>query len=119
MNEFFSEEKAKEMLNKTVLVQARILNKENELIKREEYIGVIVKIDAEKGIFIKAPSGKINWFPPNTKAFNIAPNAKYKDLKTGNFVEKPDYLLKFEMKIEKVKKSGESDKDDLSTTIVQ
>ncbi len=117
MNPHFSLEKAKEMLNKKVLVNARIIDKDNKLIRKDEYIAIIMSVDEKKGIFLKAPNGKINWFPPNTKAFNNAPIGNYKNSKTGETIEKPDYILNFEMKIEKVDKKKEI--DDLSTTIIQ
>ena len=85
------------LLGKYLLVGLTYLDKDNNLIKREQVHGTILRINKQEGIVIECPSGSEFKLPPDLSALSKAQSGDYRLKSTGEIVVNPDYLCTYNL----------------------
>ena len=81
---------ARELLGKTIVVGITHTTDSDEVIRREQYSGRIVRFDANEGLVIQTPSGEERALPLDLRALFGARRGEYRFRSTGEVVANPD-----------------------------
>ena len=91
----FDSERAKDMLNKRVLIGLTYYSHDDIFVERKQMHGRIVSADERKGFAVKLEGiheGEIYWLPPDLRGFRKAQPGEYQEHSTGEIVIDPDII---------------------------
>jgi hypothetical protein len=92
---YFDLERAKNLINKTMLIGVSYYSHNGKFIERKQLHGKIVEADATKGFVIQlegSRAGETFHLPPDLRLILDAPQGTYKVYPTGEEIVNPDYL---------------------------
>jgi len=85
-------------IDKTILIGITHLDTEGNILRQEQYHGVIESVSETKGVSVKCVGLDENFFmPPNTSHYIEAAPGEYKEHNTGDTIVDPDYLCAWEV----------------------
>jgi len=90
----FDHEFGKELLGKYVLVGLTYVKKSGELIREDQFHGVVQRVDPHEGILLSLrgkKEGEEYNLPPHTAAFTPAAKGEYSLKSTDEVVVNPDF----------------------------
>ena len=91
----FDLEKAKKMMNKTMLIGVSYYSHDGKFIEQKQIHGKVVSVDADRGFVIQlegAHSGETFSLPPDLRSVREAKPGIYREHSTGDEIVNPDYL---------------------------
>jgi hypothetical protein len=91
----WNEDVAESLIGAVVLVGMTRISHEGKLLHRDQFHGVVVEVDREKGVCLAlggARAGDHYWLPPATEAFERAQPGTYTLHATGEEITDPDFL---------------------------
>ena len=94
-NPDFDPEFAADLIGCTLLVGVTYFGADGELVRREQFWGVVESCDPATGIFLKQGGGDVRWLPPLTVAIEAADPGEYRLKETGEVVVDPDFIATF------------------------
>jgi hypothetical protein len=95
---------AQTLLGKYVLVGVTRQSHTGRIIRKEQFHGRVVEVDAQKGICLRLEgerSGQFEWLPPDTRAFMKASPGEYELSASKEVVIDPDYTSRWTFKATK------------------
>ena len=84
----------KRLIGKTILVGMTYYNKSGELVERKQLWGTIISV-YDNNIAIKQNNGEVFTIPNDKRAIERAKPGEYRLRSTGEVVENPDFLSKW------------------------
>jgi hypothetical protein len=87
-----NEARASFMVGKRVLVGFTVLSSDDELIEQRQMSGVVVNVDARRGIELRLGDESTYWLPPDVRPFQEAAPGEYRLRSTGQTILDPDYV---------------------------
>lgn len=111
--------KLEELKDLSCLIGLQYFDTQGNLLSRQQYAGIVVNTDAEKGISIQlksAPSSdtistdkdaRIFVLPPNLNTWFKAPAGDYRDEEKNLLIKNPDYLVTWEIHKTQDEKQGD------------
>lgn len=111
-----------DILDRTCLIGLSYFDTQAQLMHQAQYAGVVVNVDAEKGISVRLltdsderptatiasdSDSRIFVIPPHLSAWYKAPAGSYKDANGKVLVENPNYLVTWEVHKTQDKKQGD------------
>jgi hypothetical protein len=89
----------KTLVGKTALLGMTIVDKHNQLVEQQQFVGRIEEADRESGIVIRSENGEKRTIPPDFRAVLFAPRGRYTHRATGEVTTDPDFLLSWRMRL--------------------
>lgn len=80
-------------LEKTVLLGANYADRNDDIVERRQYVGVIEDVDEAEGISIRLRNGELLQLPPTFEAFQPAEPGEYTLQSTLEIIRDPDFLV--------------------------
>jgi len=90
-----NEARASFMVGKRVLVGFTVLSSEDELIEQRQITGVVISVDAHRGIQLALDDESTYWLPPDVRPFEEAAPGEYRLRSTGQTILDPDYVCEW------------------------
>lgn len=96
--EHWDDELAAALVGKTLLVGVTYCTADDQVVRREQFHGVVISADPRQGIVLEldgARRGERHDLPPMTQVFQRARPGEYRLSATGEVVHDPDYLATY------------------------